>query len=532
MYCRSCWVNLPDGTKVCTSCAADQAAQSATPARPAGRGANHSTGSGEPPQKAPTLYLPDEKISGGRSRTFPIIILILLCVAGYYFYSSRHSPHPDEIEEIGNAKPYGEVALRAAPAFIPAYVSSEDIVASTGSLTVDDERDASYVSLVNEATELINAKRYARARDLMEDALFDWPDDPVIIKNLSFSISGLGFKALEDGDLAGARERFMTALSYSRELPAIKGLANTYMKLEEYEEALELILEVREESDYGVDSVLVSLYDHLASAAYRDGDISGALSYVKKALAIAPENDRLNAWFEKISSETKVEEDFRTKEGSHFIVKYESGENAVAGHLISLLLEEAYMRVGYEYGFYPEDSIVAILYTKVQFQDTTRSPSWAGAIYDGRIKMPAGGVTEKTDLLEGVLFHEYTHAIVHRVTKGRRPPVWLNEGFAQYVEGKRTGSRERELKLILGANEISLKNLEGSFMGLDARQAQVAYLLSLSAVEYLLDEFGRSSVIWILEHLAGGESMNDALRNSIYLSYDDFEDGWKNSVMR
>ncbi len=529
MYCLSCWTNLPDGTEVCTKCAADLISQSSTPASPVGGGSRKGT----PHRSAtPPVTLPGEKSSGGRSGTLFILILILICGTGYYFYSSRQSHHPDEIEGISDANPYGEVTLGRAPAAIPAYASSEDIVASTGSLTVDDAEDASYVSLVNEATKLINSKRYAKARELLEDALFDWPDDPVINKNLSFSISGLGFIALEDGDLDGAKDKFMTALSYSRELPAIKGLANTYMKLDEYEEALQLILEVREGAESEVDRVLVSLYDHLTGAAYRDGDISGALSYVKKGLAIAPENDRLNAWFDEISSETKVEEAFRTKEGSHFIVKYESGENAVAGHLISLLLEEAYMRVGYEYGFYPEDSIVAILYTKVQFQDTTRSPSWAGAIYDGRIKMPAGGVTEKTDLLEGVLFHEYTHAVVHRVTKGRRPPVWLNEGFAQYVEGRRTDSREGELKAILGTNKITLKNLEGSFMGLDSRQAHVAYLLSLSAVEYMLEEFGRSSVMWIFEHLSEGESVNDAIRSSIYLSYDDFEDGWRNSVMR
>ena len=69
-------------------------------------------------------------------------------------------------------------------------------------------------------------------------------------------------------------------------------------------------------------------------------------------------------------------------------------------------------------------------------------------------------------------------------------------------------------------------------MKLDSRQAHVAYLLSLSAVEYMIEEFGRSSVIWILEHLGEGESLNDAMRNSIYLSYQDFEEGWRLSVLR
>ena len=451
MYCRNCWVSLPEGTTICAGCKAEAALKKPSMSRARADSQQHGSGGENPPSSAnkdnqtrndSSFYLPEEERSSSGHIGAIILFLIVVCGAGYYyFYFSQDSPYPDEIAETVGTNPYGEVKFRASPGAIPAYASSEDIVADTSILTGEDAGDASYVSLVNEARKLINTKRYAKAKELLEDALFDWPDDTVIVKNLSFSLSGLGFEALEDGDLEGAKDRFMVALSYSRELPAIKGLANAYMKLEEYDEALELLLEVREDVGYEVDNVLASLYEHLAVAAYRDGDISGALSYVKDGLAIAPENTRLTAWFNEISSETKAEEGFRTKEGSHFIVKYESGENAVAGHLISLLLEEAYMSVGYEYGFYPEDSIVAILYTKVKFQDTTRSPSWAGAIYDGRIKMPAGGVTEKTELLEGVLFHEYTHAVVHRVTKGRRPPVWLNEGFAQYVEGKRTDSR-------------------------------------------------------------------------------------------
>ena len=47
------------------------------------------------------------------------------------------------------------------------------------------------------------------------------------------------------------------------------------------------------------------------------------------------------------------------------------------------------------------------MYTKERFRDVTGSPAWAGALFDGRIKVPAGGVTEKTELLEQVLFYEY-----------------------------------------------------------------------------------------------------------------------------
>ena len=37
-----------------------------------------------------------------------------------------------------------------------------------------------------------------------------------------------------------------------------------------------------------------------------------------------------------------------------------------------------------------------VLYSKEQFRDVTQSPSWAGGLYDGRIRLPvAGRIDEK-----------------------------------------------------------------------------------------------------------------------------------------
>lgn len=44
--------------------------------------------------------------------------------------------------------------------------------------------------------------------------------------------------------------------------------------------------------------------------------------------------------------EARIEEGFQQKEGSHFVVKFEGGGNADIGHLISIIMEEAYMKVG------------------------------------------------------------------------------------------------------------------------------------------------------------------------------------------
>lgn len=225
-----------------------------------------------------------------------------------------------------------------------------------------------------------------------------------------------------------------------------------------------------------------------------------------------------------------ISKKFQQNDGSHFTVKFEGSENAVVGQIIMILLEEAYIKIGVDLGYYPEDKITAVLYSKEQFSDVTKSPSWVSALYDGRIKLPVGGITQRTNLLEKVLFHEYTHAIVHRLSKGRAP-TWLNEGIAQYEDGTR-GSEYTEILASIadGKISVSLNAIEGSFMGLNTASVQVAYIASISATEYIINEFGISAVRNILERIGNGEPLSSAVSNSLHMSYADLQASWMRNL--
>ncbi|MFQ5428656.1 MAG: peptidase MA family metallohydrolase [Thermodesulfobacteriota bacterium] len=219
------------------------------------------------------------------------------------------------------------------------------------------------------------------------------------------------------------------------------------------------------------------------------------------------------------------------KRGGHFHVVYFGAENSLAGHLISLVLEEAYIKVGADLLYWPTERLGAELYPKKEFFDITRSPSWVGAIYDGKIKMPAGGLVERTGELERVLFHEYTHAVVYRLSAGRAP-AWLNEGLAQYEEGPRRPGFSRHLKALLREGGMPLSSLERSFLSLPPAMAVKAYALSLSVTGYIIDEFGFSALKRILVALGKGQDLDSALRASIFLSYADLEQSWRGWASR
>ena len=55
---------------------------------------------------------------------------------------------------------------------------------------------------------------------------------------------------------------------------------------------------------------------------------------------------------------------------------------------------------------------------------------------------PVEGLTTVTDELARVLKHELTHSFVGQKTDGHCP-VWLQEGIAQYMEGKRSRTMPR-----------------------------------------------------------------------------------------
>ncbi len=160
----------------------------------------------------------------------------------------------------------------------------------------------------------------------------------------------------------------------------------------------------------------------------------------------------------------------------------------------------------------------------------TDAPGWSAGVYDGKIRIPVGGIEQETPGLRKILYHEYTHAVVRAITP--RCPSWLNEGLAQYFEGRDIDSRQRAaLKRITQEGKLPpLSKMEGSFTGLGADQAAFTYLVSLSAVRYMIDSFGLYRVKYVLEELAAGADVNKALTTGLALSSDEFERGWKRAL--
>jgi hypothetical protein len=98
-------------------------------------------------------------------------------------------------------------------------------------------------------------------------------------------------------------------------------------------------------------------------------------------------------------------------------------------------------------------------------------------------------------------------------------PAWLHEGLASYFEPRDPAAAERRMQA-LGVT-IPLASLDGSFGGLTAAQASVAYAQSLCAADLLL-HLANGNVSLVLHALGSGQSL-DASLGQLGLRAADFE---------
>src|ERR1700690_1494111 len=226
---------------------------------------------------------------------------------------------------------------------------------------------------------------------------------------------------------------------------------------------------------------------------------------------------------EKAQRDKSEEESYREGETAHFNLKYYGGAAPDLARAILRVLEDDFRDLESQLDYTPPESIGVILYTEQSFADITRAPGWVGALNDGRLRIPVQGLTGVTPDLAHVLKHELTHSFVGQKSHGRAP-TWLQEGVAQYMEGRRSASVAAALVDASAQGGVpSLGALEGSWMGLPENSAALAYAWSLAVVESIVQAGGTSDISRLLDRVATSPSTEDACREALHSGYADLE---------
>jgi tetratricopeptide (TPR) repeat protein len=329
------------------------------------------------------------------------------------------------------------------------------------------------------------------------------------------------------GNPEGAIQKYQEALKLlPNDLSLTLALGYLQVTQSHYLEAVDLLLPAADRYPKSA-----AVYTLLGSAYYGMENMDEAIAQWNKAVALQ-DNPRLHEAIAKAEREREISGSYRELRSDHFLLRYEGEQGEKLSGEVLNSLEGSFQNLVLDLDYSPPEVIVALLYPNQAFQDITRSPTWVGALNDGKIRVPVSGLNQLNAELARVLKHELTHSFVRQITMGRCP-TWFNEGLAQLEEGATTATMGAQLARALTTGSLpSFQALEGPFVKLPQDQVALAYAKSLAALEYLRTTFDMGEIRNLLKAMPSQPDFGALLQDELHLSYPAFEQEVANYIVK
>jgi tetratricopeptide (TPR) repeat protein len=346
---------------------------------------------------------------------------------------------------------------------------------------------------------------------------------PAAMRRAAWAHFAAGEFNLSENELDGALQHFQAMETFAGQQHellrlSLMGRAHVLLSQSEFSSALEAIERLRKIAPKSAEAAAMAGW-----AYYRLNQPDQAIAAFETAQRLSPNEDvaRLLA---KVKRDRNAESNFREGESSHFVLRYHGGASHQLAYETIHTLEQQFRDLSGELHYTPPEPIAVILYTQEAFRDVTRAPGWAGALNDGRIRVPVQGVETVTPELARILKHELTHSFVFQKTAGRCP-TWLNEGIAQWMEGRRTGADAGPLVATYEHEQgKTLRYYPGSWTGFSAPQARFAYAWSLAVVEAIEAQSGLDAVDRLLDAERTESSGEAAIVQALHTNFSSLSD--------
>lgn len=394
---------------------------------------------------------------------------------------------------------------------------------------------------------LSGAGKFNKAVETLIEADRIAPGNKTVRGNLVTAYANWGVTLMDRGRFGDADYQFKAAEHYATESELRmleKRRSQNY-----YQQARKFIAEDDSRRALSLLEKAAELYPEnvpvlidLATLYYQSGDSESAMLLLEAIKMLNPDIKGLDQFIARVKREMQAEAEHDSQDSQHFSISYEGSENRKAADDVLQILSRAYRDVGSELNAYPSRPIHVVLYTREKYSKVTLAPDWAGAIYDGKIRVPISGRDLSKDeerMLERTLRHEYTHAVVH-VVGGLGVPIWLNEGLAMYYETDRK-ERERQARndrdVLAGEVRMgkrpSVSALPSRFTSMtDHDEVSRAYMVSRAFVYWMADEYREARLERLLEAYAEGKPTAQAIKDVYNKSLEELEALWLKELER
>lgn len=163
-------------------------------------------------------------------------------------------------------------------------------------------------------------------------------------------------------------------------------------------------------------------------------------------------------------------------------------------------------------------------------------PEWGAGVADpfrGVIVLPTyDWARTPLHTVQRTLRHELAHVALQRYLGATRTPRWFTEGYAQWAAGQWDWDSAWRLRLALASQRTPPLDSITLDWPVAAADARVAYLLSASAVAYLVDRSGERGLRIFLERWRDGRDFEAAFRATYGRTMGQFEEEWRAHVRR
>ncbi|MAF09387.1 hypothetical protein CMK11_02960 [Candidatus Poribacteria bacterium] len=275
-----------------------------------------------------------------------------------------------------------------------------------------------------------------------------------------------------------------------------------------------------------------SAYVDYAKVCEYLGDWDNALAALDKALFAEPDHQAAKRRQQRILEERvafeQLADALNTPEAEayqhRFTVTLAEGIPPAAGDVACRALSHAYSEFEQVFGVTPSSRVTVHL---LPATNPARKgwPLWAAGLAQDNsgIAIFLHSPTPDAGLLCALLRHEYTHILVHEITRGRCPH-WLDEALAGALSKPlMQWEKDRVRQAVDGDCALSLSDLDMPFAELPGEHVSLAYHQCAVLGCYLLNTFGGELVQQVLRSLRQGDEVSAAMLATLGSDVGDIE---------
>ncbi len=265
----------------------------------------------------------------------------------------------------------------------------------------------------------------------------------------------------------------------------------------------------------------------LGDCYYFTQDLKSALDYWQKAQELNPGSKKLEERIKKVKQEIGFESNLTRSSADCFEIRLSKTDLPFDASIIRDYLRQAYREVGQDFNYFPRHTIIVFIYTEEEFHQRYHFPEWSGGAYDGKIRLPANTKNFTESQFKGLIWHEYTHAIVRDLTQDKCP-LWVNEGLAVW-EGSRYDRLDlKELgNALKEGNIIPLIRLHEKFAPINqSKEIYLAYQEAYTVVSFLIEHYGFWHIQNALVKIKNQKDMDEILKSIFGLDWGQLQKKW------